>query len=110
VAHACNPSYPGGGDQEDHSSKPTQGNSSQTLSQKTKQQQKTLSQKNCAGGVAEGEGPEFKPQYQKKKKGSIVKVAQSFTSSATHHDHFTINFTSGLPLATTARDSLKEET
>jgi hypothetical protein len=32
---------------------------------------KTLSQKalhkNRAGGVAQGEGPEFKPQYQKKK-------------------------------------------
>jgi hypothetical protein len=33
---------------------------------------KTLSQKNIhknrAGGVAQGEGPEFKPQYRKKKK------------------------------------------
>jgi hypothetical protein len=29
VAHACNPSYSGGRDQEDHSSKPAQENSSQ---------------------------------------------------------------------------------
>jgi hypothetical protein len=29
---------------------------------------KTLSQKNWAGGVAQGIGPEFKPQYHKKKK------------------------------------------
>jgi hypothetical protein len=28
VAHACNPSYPEGRDQEDHSSKPVQANSS----------------------------------------------------------------------------------
>jgi hypothetical protein len=38
--------------QEDHSSKPVYEN---------------LSQKR-AGGVAQGEGPEFKPQYQKKKR------------------------------------------
>jgi hypothetical protein len=30
---------------------------------------KTL-HKNKAGGVAQGEGPEFKPQYQKKKKAN----------------------------------------
>jgi hypothetical protein len=30
--------------------------------------QKTLSQKNRTGGVAQGEGLEFKPQYRKKKK------------------------------------------
>jgi hypothetical protein len=29
VAHACNPSYSGGRDQEDHISKPAQANSSQ---------------------------------------------------------------------------------
>jgi hypothetical protein len=28
VAHACNPSYSGGRDQDDHSSKPAQANSS----------------------------------------------------------------------------------
>jgi hypothetical protein len=50
VAHAFNLSYSGGGDQEDCNSKPAQANSSR----------KTL-HKNRAGGVAEGEGPEFKP-------------------------------------------------
>jgi hypothetical protein len=29
--------------------------------------QKTLSQKKWAGGVAQGKGPEFKPQYHQKK-------------------------------------------
>jgi hypothetical protein len=31
-------------------------------------QKKKKNQKKRAGGVAQGEGPEFKPQYQKKKK------------------------------------------
>jgi hypothetical protein len=34
--HACNPSYSGGRDQEDHGSKPARGNSSETLSQKAR--------------------------------------------------------------------------
>jgi hypothetical protein len=54
VAHACNPSYSGGTDQEDHSSKPAQANSSQDPTQKR------------AGGVAQGVGPELKPQKSKK--------------------------------------------
>jgi hypothetical protein len=60
VAHACQPSYSGGRDQENHALKPAQKNSSQdpTL--------KSTSQKS-AGGVAQGIGPEFKPQYCKKK-------------------------------------------
>jgi hypothetical protein len=52
VAYACNPSYSGGRDQEDCGSKPAQANSS--------------------GGVAQGKGPEFKPQYHKKKKKKKV--------------------------------------
>jgi hypothetical protein len=56
VAHTCNPSYSGGRDQEGHSLKPVQAAS---LSQKTHH-------KNRAGGVAQGEGPDFKPQYRKK--------------------------------------------
>jgi hypothetical protein len=32
MAHACNPSYSGGRDQEDHGSKAAQASSSQTLS------------------------------------------------------------------------------
>jgi hypothetical protein len=59
VAHAYNPSYLGGRDQED--SKPVQANSS------LKPYSKTF-HKNRDGGVAQDEGPEFKPQYCKKKK------------------------------------------
>jgi hypothetical protein len=60
VVHACNPSYSGGRDQEDCSSKPTRANSSQDL-------KKDPSQKRT-GGVAEGVEPEFKTWYWKKKK------------------------------------------
>jgi hypothetical protein len=68
-AHAYNPSYSGGRDQEDcGGSEPTQI-VLETLSQKTLH-------KNRAGGVSQGEGPEFKPQYH------------------THtHTHTQINFT-----------------
>jgi hypothetical protein len=52
VAHTCNPSYPGGRDQEDCGSKPAQEIARETLSQKTQH-------KNRAGGVAQGEGPEY---------------------------------------------------
>jgi hypothetical protein len=53
VAHACNPSYSGGRDQ-DCSLKPAQANSSwDPIS-------KNPITKNWAGGVAQGEGPEFK--------------------------------------------------
>jgi hypothetical protein len=61
VAHACNPSYSGGRDQEDHSSKTAWANSEQDPISKTPSQER-------AGGVAQSIGPEFKPQYQKKKK------------------------------------------
>jgi hypothetical protein len=62
VAYTCNPSYLGGRDQENHSSKPAQANSlcDPIL--------KNLITKNWAGRVAQGEGPEFKPQYCKRKK------------------------------------------
>jgi mRNA-degrading endonuclease RelE of RelBE toxin-antitoxin system len=62
VAHTCNPSYSGGRDQEDRCLKPPQANSSARF-----YLEKTL-HKNRAGGVAQSEGPEFKPQYHKKKK------------------------------------------
>jgi hypothetical protein len=58
VAHACNPSYSGGRDQEDCGLKPVQANSSQDPVSKKPSQKR-------AGGVAQGEGPEFKLQYQK---------------------------------------------
>jgi hypothetical protein len=56
VTYACTPSYSGGRDQEDRSSKLAQANSLQDPILKS------LSQKNSAGGVAQGERPEFKPQ------------------------------------------------
>jgi hypothetical protein len=62
VAHAGNPSYSGGRDQEDPGSRPSQTNRSARLYLK----KQNPSQKR-AGGVAQGVGPEFKPQYQKKK-------------------------------------------
>jgi hypothetical protein len=59
LAHTCNPSYSGGRDQEDRSSKPAQANSSQD----------PISTHHKKGWtVAQREGPEFKPQYWKKKK------------------------------------------
>jgi hypothetical protein len=48
-------------DQEDRNSKPAQANSLRPYLEKP-------FTKNRIGGVAQGEGPEFKPQYQKKKK------------------------------------------
>jgi hypothetical protein len=61
VAHTCIPSYSGGRDQKDHSSKAGQANSSgDPISRKPV--------KKRAGRVAQGEGPEFKPQNLKKKK------------------------------------------
>jgi hypothetical protein len=60
MAHACNPSYSGGRDQEDHSAKPAQGNNLRDPILNPTQKR--------AGGVAQGIGSEFKPQYHKKKK------------------------------------------
>jgi hypothetical protein len=57
VAHAYNPSYLGGRDQEDHGLKPAWANSSERSYLK-----------NRAGGVAQGEGPEFKPSSAQQKK------------------------------------------
>jgi hypothetical protein len=59
VTHACKPSYSGGRNQEDGSSKPVQANSLRDAISKI-----AISKR--AGGVAQGEGPEFKPQYRKK--------------------------------------------
>jgi hypothetical protein len=60
VAHTCNPSYSGGRDQEDLGSKLTQA-----ISSRDPILEKTIMKR--AGGVAQGEGSEFKPQYCKKK-------------------------------------------
>jgi hypothetical protein len=62
VAHARNPSYSGGRDEEDLSSRPAWANSSQDPILN-----KILHEKR-AGGVAQGAGSEFKPHYIKKKK------------------------------------------
>jgi hypothetical protein len=57
VPGAGNPSYSGGRDQEDPGSKPAWANSSaRTYLEKNPSQKR-------AGGVAQGVGPEFKPQY-----------------------------------------------
>jgi hypothetical protein len=56
VAHACNPSYSEGRDQEDMGSKTVQANSSRDPISKNPIQKWT-------GRVAQGVEPEFKPQY-----------------------------------------------
>jgi hypothetical protein len=56
VAHACNPSYSGGRDQEGHNLKPAQANILLDLISKNLH-------KNRASEVAQSEGHEFKPQY-----------------------------------------------
>jgi hypothetical protein len=65
VAHACNHSYSGGRDQEDPSSKPALANKWRDPILKNKI---TKRGEGFASEVAEGVGPEFKPQYHKKKK------------------------------------------
>jgi hypothetical protein len=73
VAHACNPSYSGGRDQEDHGLKAAWANSLRDPISK-----KPITKK--AGGVAQGVSPEFKPQYcQKKRKEKKIKT-HSLTS------------------------------
>jgi hypothetical protein len=60
IAHACDPSYPGGRDQGDHGSKPAQANGSQELILKTFNTKR-------AGGMVQGVGREFELQYSKNK-------------------------------------------
>jgi hypothetical protein len=72
VAHACNSSYSGGRDQEDHSLKPTWANSSQDPISKIPSQIR-------ASEVVQGVGPKFKSQYcEKKKKKKRGKMCGSF--------------------------------
>jgi hypothetical protein len=61
VAHTCNPGYSGSRNQEDCGWKPAQANSLQKSTWKHPSQKR-------AGEVAQGAGPEFKPQCHKKKK------------------------------------------
>jgi hypothetical protein len=58
VAHACNPSYSGSRDQEDHGSKPAW----------TRPYLEKTLHKNKTGGVAQGEGPEFKPSTRERER------------------------------------------
>jgi hypothetical protein len=60
VVHACNPSYSGGRDQEDHGWKPAQANL-RNLIWKIPITKRT-------GRVLQDKGPEFKLQYSKKEK------------------------------------------
>jgi hypothetical protein len=62
VAHTCNPSYSGGLQFKVNLKNSLQDHILKNASQKKRKR------KNRAGGVTQGEGPEFKPQYQKKKK------------------------------------------
>jgi hypothetical protein len=62
VAHACNPSYSGSRDPKDHGSKPVWAKYFTKLYLKKKTSQER------AGGMAQGVGPEFKPQYPPKKR------------------------------------------
>jgi hypothetical protein len=61
VAHACNPHYSEGRDQEGHGLKLTQEIVCETLSQKSPLQKR-------AGRMTQVVGPKFKPQYCKIKK------------------------------------------
>jgi hypothetical protein len=65
VAHTCNPSYSGDRDQEDHGLKPDQANSLQASISKHPSPKKKKKKKR-AGGMAQGENPEFKTHYCKK--------------------------------------------
>jgi hypothetical protein len=65
VAHAYNPSYSGGRDQEDLGSKPAQANSLWDPILKKVDHNKRASR------VAQGVGPEFKPQYHTHKKNHL---------------------------------------
>jgi hypothetical protein len=60
VAHACNLSYLGGRDEEDLGPNSAQANSSQNPILK-------ITNTKRVGGVAQGVGTEFKPQYHKNK-------------------------------------------
>jgi hypothetical protein len=77
VAHACNPSYSGGRDQEDCSSKPAWANDSERdpISKNP--------HKNTADGGAQSEDPEFKPQHCKKKQFTSLLLEWLLTRTQT---------------------------
>jgi hypothetical protein len=73
VAHACNPSYSGGRDQEDRSSKPAQANSSRDPISK-----KPITKKGLVEWLI-GVGPDCKKKKKKKcvGAGGIAQVVES---------------------------------
>jgi hypothetical protein len=77
VAHAYNTSDSGGRDQEDRNSKPAQANSLRDPILKI-----PITIKKRAGGLAKGVGPEFKPQYHKKKKKMVTWLMVIITHSS----------------------------
>jgi hypothetical protein len=74
VAHTCNPSYSGGRDQEDQGLKPAHANSLRDCISKKKKKKKII--KKRAGGVAQREGPEFKPQQHTHTRTHTQKIGQ----------------------------------
>jgi hypothetical protein len=70
VAHACNPSYSGGRNKENQGSKSAQANSSQDPISKMPITKR-------AGGIAQGEDPEFKTQYRKKQQQKKPLIRES---------------------------------
>jgi hypothetical protein len=78
----CNPSNSGGRDQEDCDSKPAQANSFRDPISKT-----PLTKKGLVEWFLQGEGPEFKPQYCKKKKK--VQIQKSLLY---RRDFFSVHF------------------
>jgi hypothetical protein len=66
MVHACNPGYSGGRDQENCNLKPAWTNSSWD----SYLEKNPLQKRAC--GVAQGIGPEFKPQHHQKKKRKLL--------------------------------------
>jgi hypothetical protein len=69
VVHACSPSYSGGRDQEDQSSKQAGQIVGEILTQIHTSQKR-------AGRVSQAVGPEFKAQYWEKKKNVTIPYLQ----------------------------------
>jgi hypothetical protein len=82
MAHAYNPRYSGSRDQEDWDLKSAEANSSQDPISKNPSQKRS-------GGMAQGVGPEFKPQYRKKKR---KRDPVPFRSPGSFGDQLSIHF------------------
>jgi hypothetical protein len=80
VAHACNPSYSEGRDQEDRGLKPALENSSRDPIFKKKH---IIRKGGVAERVAQGVGPEFKTQYCKQNKTITTRPYKRIINSKT---------------------------